>query len=489
MRSPYALRHEAFDAIHSWFLRFFETHAQYQSALLCVAQYWDDNADDAVHAFIMASTQAIPTVFFEVNAQYKNQPNIIYPWKVREVVGEFPWEENLGSIRPFQAFCVEGSAQYNYFPLPVFAFFRDGRADCVGEVVRPWLDLPQAGPTSWQRNEAPPFEKTDVTSSPQSRSAEDEAHWNAYVMAENRPLAAQIWADALVARNEPQGLFMSLCLAANLTAEMRHEKDSLLVTHGETWLRELSAVMPLSTARWRHGLLSGGAVHFEQETSWMSMLPQFEIFDSLHLSPTGNLADMGLMRSLKRLTGVRHVSQVAQLPAPERLEHLGLLLTESVQLAPSLNMLSLNLKSLCLGIAAGLAGSTIDDFWTALPPCKNLTLAFVPHIGAEEYQALALPNLDTFWKQPVEALSVSGASPAGLSAGPCVTWRASAATHAELTYHSLATLQSWDFEAQLWPHLPSSVKAIRLVRSACYAPDEVDRARVERASGKTVQLD
>lgn len=134
----------------------FEDYSKYQEAILLVAQYWDDEAGDAVHPEILLSDKA--------NCDYQNWFKNLYDngefvfiggldQKIEDLFDNFRWhgltgwQENYECIPLFAAFCKEARSQDDdvedtYLP---YAIFRRGpynsvTTEVVGKMIRPWLD-------------------------------------------------------------------------------------------------------------------------------------------------------------------------------------------------------------------------------------------------------------------------------------------------------------------------------------------------------------
>lgn len=139
----------------------FEKYPQIRSATLLVAQYWDDEATDAVHEHFVFSVLDTP----DLEAAYKTEENYTedninlpglgkYCYLVgdaREELDEegchdYYWPNNWDAIPAFAAFCREGASQLMstaeaYTPYAVFRRCGDDiEIEVVGQMLRPWLD-------------------------------------------------------------------------------------------------------------------------------------------------------------------------------------------------------------------------------------------------------------------------------------------------------------------------------------------------------------
>jgi uncharacterized protein (TIGR02996 family) len=119
----------------------FQTHKRLQSAVLCVAQYWNDEANDAVHGNIVVSELFEPTLHVNVGYgdEYEdaNLPNTRIQGRYGEtgsVIGlwghEVPWDDNYGAIPVWAAYAPEeGSQEYEHIDdvyAPAVMFYRHG---------------------------------------------------------------------------------------------------------------------------------------------------------------------------------------------------------------------------------------------------------------------------------------------------------------------------------------------------------------------------
>ena len=140
----------------------FDKYPQLKSAMLLVAQYWDDEANDAVHDrlfFSVLETLNIETVW-KLNAEaiwkkerhgdplnipglqielYEDE-NDEYFW------GKIYWGDNGKAIPAFAAFCKEACNQLMsiseaYSPYAILQCKGEEiEIEVIGEMVRPWLD-------------------------------------------------------------------------------------------------------------------------------------------------------------------------------------------------------------------------------------------------------------------------------------------------------------------------------------------------------------
>ncbi|OWK40482.1 TIGR02996 domain-containing protein [Fimbriiglobus ruber] len=137
---------------------YFNAHERLRSAMLCVAQYWDDQASDAVHGILVVSELVEPTLegVARFNFVPGNDPNIpntqiqsgrTYGGGSRSTIdldfSEIQWLENTDAIPLWAAFAPEGGNQeYEKFGdaySPAVMFYRHG-GYTVLPILRPQLD-------------------------------------------------------------------------------------------------------------------------------------------------------------------------------------------------------------------------------------------------------------------------------------------------------------------------------------------------------------
>jgi hypothetical protein len=137
---------------------YFQTYKLLQSAMLCVAQYWADEANDAVHGHLIVSELPEPTLEgvgydsesdtnlpnTRIQAQYSSG-SMISLWGT-----SVHWDDNGGAIPLWAAFAPEeGTQEYESLSeayRPAVMFYRHGGYEIL-PVHRPHLDgiLPEEG--------------------------------------------------------------------------------------------------------------------------------------------------------------------------------------------------------------------------------------------------------------------------------------------------------------------------------------------------------
>ncbi|MCO7223023.1 hypothetical protein [Pleionea sp. CnH1-48] len=165
-----ALRNEIIEkGVMPYIKAVFERFPKFNSATLLVAQYWDDEADDAVHQEVIFSALNTPNLksafetYTDENMEAKDSinspedlPSTVVDWGFDDGLERSLWDnwcDNGDAITAFAAFCKEGANQWQdigeaYSPYAVFRRQgKDVEMVVIGEMIRPWLDGVQP---SWQ---------------------------------------------------------------------------------------------------------------------------------------------------------------------------------------------------------------------------------------------------------------------------------------------------------------------------------------------------
>ncbi|MEQ1736993.1 MAG: hypothetical protein ABL886_11400, partial [Rhodoglobus sp.] len=136
--------------------KLFAVKPEIRSVMMSVAQYWSDEADDAVHAFAVASERATPLwphVCAETAWNEENPEPIAGELceSCGSDLGYFPCDDNGSSIPVFEPYCHEDGSQEesmadNYTPFAIARRTDDGVAiEFVGTLHRPENQMLEAG--------------------------------------------------------------------------------------------------------------------------------------------------------------------------------------------------------------------------------------------------------------------------------------------------------------------------------------------------------
>ncbi len=125
----------------------FETYPALRSCVMSVAQYWCDEALDAVHYDFIWSELETPNVEAGMVVEYEERDAANLP-TIGVVKTDFlrEWDDNGGSISLFAAYCKEGCDQEMvkaeaHLPFAVFRREEKGVSYRIAPVQRrPWLD-------------------------------------------------------------------------------------------------------------------------------------------------------------------------------------------------------------------------------------------------------------------------------------------------------------------------------------------------------------
>jgi hypothetical protein len=487
LKSPFQLRAEALARIKAWMLAFFECEPRWNSVLLSVAQYWNDEANDATHFELMASANPTPLWTDEewLDEESNSQNASIGIWNYGNKIGPFPMDENSSAIRPFQALCREGGSQeyemvQNY--LPAFLFRRDGSVFSVGHVERPWLDLPRAQLPSWEMDTAE--RQSDALPALQKLSGLDRKHLEAIAQDKQSAVSRQVYADALVAKGDARGGFMSLCLAERKTSDTRNQAREWLLEHGESWLGDLVHIVPLASCDFTLGILTGCAVHFESEYLKLAQHPLFLNVTALHVA-SGVECLSPSMRSLTSLTGLKDLRVLNDFVGLSTIRHLGIRTTQPMWLA-SLRMLAL--EQLDVGTEVSNADVTVPRTLANLRQTAPLHLFRVMldfdipvAEGAldEVYSLRALVDA----APQVSRLSLCGMSPASRPTGFQLEFSRANPEQVKLSCLGFGYSSRLSVLRAHLHHLPLSIKRIVWEESVFFTPSNQDLENFAAWSG------
>ncbi|MDA9003911.1 hypothetical protein N9J26_00305 [bacterium] len=137
----------------------FKAYPGFQSATLLVAQYWDDEANDAVHQDVILSRLETPDLNSAFKAYAEDEkdsinssddlPCSVTDWDFDGGIVDttlWRWCDNGSAIPAFAAYCKEAAGQEDdlgeaYLPYAVFRKTETGiEIEIIGEKIRPWLD-------------------------------------------------------------------------------------------------------------------------------------------------------------------------------------------------------------------------------------------------------------------------------------------------------------------------------------------------------------
>jgi uncharacterized protein (TIGR02996 family) len=226
----------------------FDTEPRMQTIIMAVAQFWDDDAPDEVHADLFYSTTH--TAPWPHNCDDADDHDLFFcescfMWSTDGRSGDFELPTlNDRVTRAIEAFCGEGANRemtwtQTHLPLWV-ARRRVDTAEFVGQLQRPWQrpDLAQVA--------MPPPDIAPLFAEVYRQPASDGPR--------------QVLADCLQAAGDPRGDFIALQMHQNSTAEMRADIARLAATHRNGWLDAFLTIASPARCRFTRGFVSALAV-------------------------------------------------------------------------------------------------------------------------------------------------------------------------------------------------------------------------------------
>jgi hypothetical protein len=433
---PAELRAQALESLREAAATFF-AEGKCSSVMMLVAQYWADEADDAVHTNFILSQRETPV--WPHLCDYDGEPD------GRDLCGycgdsrvSDGLDDNETAVFAFAAFCHEGGSQEsgveeNYLPFAVARRAKNGgvELEVIGELQRPWLDMPGAFAQRGADWDAPPPVDRPVEKPAPLQGREAELLTRILTNPlENGP--RQILCDLLAERDDPRGEFGALSFTENPTPQIREKLETLASKHGRSWLGPLAEVIPYSGAEFGNGpFLRSAQVYFadanvarahHDDAEWATVERLRFLPGSVdYLSPQmRGLREVGPLR-------VRGVEQLSPAVAPWAIEKLDVRLEgraiEALAKCATLPRLrhlrvsGLNLRQVTMLERA--------PFWSSL---ETFELAFA---GEEWSGLLRRPAALTEWLQRAQRISIGVVRLGPISEGgnPTGWWIELARTH------------------------------------------------------------
>ncbi|MER2560433.1 MAG: TIGR02996 domain-containing protein [Myxococcaceae bacterium] len=321
--TPFSLRQWSLEhEVRPHLAKVFEKRPDIQSVLVCVGQYWADEADDAVHSHLVFSSRPTPRWPHECedtllktagdgdlcsSCAWGSDEELEFTW--------LSWDSNGAAIRAWQALCLEGASQEespndSYTPVLLARRRSEGgfSLDLIGPVMRPWLDLPQTAYPEW-------FERQGTRPTEVPLASRDPAELPFREAISKAPFddgPRLVFADWLQQRADPLGEFISLSLSKQRTDEVERRRQELLALHTEAWLGPLVRVVAAGSADFSRGLLTAASVHFDASTRELANDPHFSTVETLRFGATSEVVFSRAMTALKSVAGV---ASLESLPA------------------------------------------------------------------------------------------------------------------------------------------------------------------------------
>lgn len=483
-----------------------------RSAMLTVAQYWADEADDAVHATVLFSQRSTPIWPHPCRWDDDDREGPSFdPTEVCSSCGErlgwMPFDDNGGAIPAFQSCCREDASQESttseaYLPYAVARRADDGgvSVEIVGGPVRGWLDTAEEG--------------TPPAPAPPRHDAQTEALLAHVYDARDDDGPRQVLADHLQHHGDPRGEYVALALAAHAPSR-RGEIDArareLLARHARAWLGPIADVAALERVVFDRGFVRGVAVHLADAAVAERVLaaPEWGTVEELRFLPQSVQALSRAMRSLRDVGPLDAAGLEALLATGRSLpiERAHVVLADDA-MARRLDALDLpSLRALVVGTTRSGPGTTMRrmrnpftgqemDVPMDSPSAADLSPSVLaPLLRARAFARLeelvlvsVAPSTVSAWlSRPADArprsIAFTGASPTFEPAGFRVCVREGVASIDMPSFGEVDV----DALAGVLRALPSGVRAV-MRATRWYEPTPADAEFVARAAARPVDL-
>ena len=503
--SPAAMRREAIETdFVPYVRRVFAKDAKLRSAMLVVAQYWADEADDAVHASVVFSRRNIPS--WPHTCDWEGDD----PSPERErcsSCGDYdlmPWDDNGSSITAFQACCREDGSQEtdmreNYLPYVVACRGERDEVELfrVGGPIRAWLDGDGAAQPA-----APP-ERDD----PETRALFDLVYG---APEDDRP--RQVLADHLQQRGDPLGEYLALVLAGGATdkAAVAARVRELEARHGRAWLGPLAAIAHPEHVVFGRGFPRELRVHVPDDAVAAAVrgVGAWGTVELLRFLPASRQPFSRAMTALRDVgpLDANGLSALAGLGGALRIERVHVVIEDGAMLLRLVEAALPGLRTLAVG-GQGAARPV-----TAINPFTREEIT-VP--GRGQTLGLDPASLDpltraSYWKQ-LERLDLATSDPQTITAwlardparrpATMTFWpagpggdmngfrlRVSGARRAVVDMPSLGAEAGLDDVGNMLRALPRSVTDIAVEPTRWYTPTEAELSALSEAAGRKVRI-
>jgi uncharacterized protein (TIGR02996 family) len=458
-----AARKTAMHALQLMAKKLFARHADLNSLMLGVAQYWADEADDAVHYELCASARAMPlwphrcdqTVWDDDG--YENVPGEACSSCGEDFGYMGMWDDNGAAIGAFEAYCHEGGSQEessasNYLPYAIARRAGDDvEIEIVGRLQRPENESDYEGADDPTWDDARARELLEMV---------------AMAPADDGP--RRVLADYLLERENPRGEYIALSLETSPTADIVRRRDELLAEHERAWLTSIADAVPMCSVRWRRGFpvaaeVLAGANDVKKvrgSVGWITL-------EQLHVHRSSECVLDPAMRALRELGPIdeRWIDALADSALPWAIETLEIELDDAdvtklckATTLPKLRTLTIHARDLDLAVAS-LPRAV---WWKQL---ERLTVVDddVPKWHGR-HRELGVPWLAVV-REFTDPAIAKGWEVAYGPGGAC-----------EITQRGWTPHASIDALATLLPSLPKA--SFELVKSAYYEPSPHDRTRL-----------
>lgn len=298
-----------------------------QSAILAVAQYWNDSADDEVHGHVIVSTRATPVWPHECDYHAGDETND-YADETRPLLAGEACDECVDTtiylsfyggygdetVGAFEPFCMEGAHQgmtrnEAYVPFAVARRTVDGLdLEIIGHPQRPPVStIGSARAYDW------PDARARALFDEVCRSVVDDA-------------PRIVLSDYLLEAHpgDPRGEAIALALARDLDAESRTRRAALFAEHADRWLFPIGDVIVPACAHFERGFLARADVYAERIDDRVLDAPAWGTVETITLAPGSRDVVSPAMLALRSIGPLRDEGcrMLARAPMPWRLEHV-----------------------------------------------------------------------------------------------------------------------------------------------------------------------
>jgi uncharacterized protein (TIGR02996 family) len=508
--SPRALRTEHLKELETWVGGQFAAHSDLRSAMLTVAQYWADEADDAVHATIVFSERETPLWPHLCEWEVEDAEGAVAATNERCTscgdLGWPPFDDNGDAITAFQSCCREDASQEStmaeaYLPYAIMRRGKDGaiETEIVGGPLRAWLD-----------DDASTRRSTPST----EHDAQTAALFDLVYAAPNDDTPRVVLADHLLGKSDPLGEYVSLALTRKEVALDKDVLDRMSILELENvtrWLGPLADVAPPERAELARGFVRTVAVHLADDAiaDRVAEAPEWGTVERLWFLPQSRQRLSPTMRALRSVgpldaAGVR---QLARVDGTLPLERLYVIAENDAMLHELATLELSSLRRLGIGGFPGGVGMGTQEIrnpftgqMTTIPtrmPSRVLhgPSAFEPLMRAafwsrlEELVVMSVdPSIITASVQLPEsqrprALTFIGVAPTQEPAG--FRLRVSGAS-AIADMPSVGSETSFAALGAMIAALPASVKSVSFAATRWFAPTEEDLEALSRSAQRAI---